>query len=275
MKNIFYILFLFIICQTVDSQNLPISLSEANGNGWAPLSTTPHSVILYEKSTIYPLSISRISTKQIKGFKIMFQEIPSAIKIFVRGDDKSGKKISKLLSVKLVGTCMDYSIENFDSVDKIGIYYLGNTTNTPVQIRILNFSLISKTGVEIPTILPNNTDAQKNITNWVRLIGYSGDIVFNGSYNREVEWSPAEFNKYNELIIKFKKPVQTGIKLKINKSRNGNVTNEIIDIPYNCKTYTLNLKKNFKLSGFFLNKMSLISSFQGSKIEINHIYLSE
>lgn len=263
------------MCFSLNAHNLQISLSEANGYGWAPLSTTPHIITLYEKSTIYPLTQSKISASDYKGFKLMFKEIPSGIRIFIKGDDKSGQKISKLLNVRLVGTSMYYQFDDFLSIDKIGIYYLGKPARTPTQVFVLNFFLIHKNGIEIPTPLLNNTDAQKNIVNWARLIGNSWDIVYTGSYTREVEWTPADFNKYNKLTIKFKEPVRTDIKLKIYKTKNGALSTEFFNIPINAKSYTFDLKSNSRLIGYTLHKMSLISKLQGAKLKIDNMYLTD
>lgn len=275
MKKVINIFLMSIICINLNAHNLQISLSDANGYGWAPLSTTPHLITLYEKSTIYPLSLIKISSSDYKGFKLMFKEIPSGVKIFIKGDDISGQKISKLLNLKLIGTSMNYSFDEFKTIDKIGIYYSGKATNASTRVYILNFSLISKAGIEIPTTLLNNTDAQKNMINWARLMGNSGEIIYNGSYTREVEWSPADFNKYNTLTIKFKEPILTDIKLKIYKTKDGMASAELFSIPFNSKKYTFNLKNNSKLDGFTLNKMSLIAKKQWAKISIDNMYLSE
>ncbi|MBP6609738.1 MAG: hypothetical protein KA206_01460 [Paludibacter sp.] len=262
------------MCFSLKAQQLHILLSDANGYGWAPLSTTPHRISLHEKGTIYPLTQTKISTADYTGFKIRFKETPAGIKIYLKGDNKAGRKISKLLNIKLVGTNMDYMFDEFTSIDKIGLYHVGNTSHTPTQVYVLNFSLVCKNGIETPTPLLNNTDAQKNIINWTRTIGNSWDIIYTGSYTREVEWTPAEFNKYNTLTIQFKEPTSTAIKLKIYKTKNGTVSTELFNIPLKSKNYIFELKSNSKLNGFTLHKMSLISNFQGSKLKINNIYLS-
>lgn len=275
MKNLIYLCFLFFMSIELNAHNLQISLTDANGYGWAPLSTTPHKITLLERSAIYPLSLIKINSSDYKGFKLMFKEIPVGIKIFIKGDDNNGQKISKLINLKLVGTSMYYDFEEFKSIDKIGIYNSGKTPNSSTQVFILNFSLVNKAGVEIPTALLNNTDAQKNLINWIRLMGNSGDIIYNGSYTREVEWSPADFNKYNTLTIKFKEPILTDIKLKIYKTKNGTASADLFSIPYNSRKYTFDLKNNSRLSGFSLNKMSLIAKNQWAKISIDNMYLSE
>ena len=275
MKNLINIIVLLIICNNLIAHNLQVNLSEANGYGWAPLSSTPHVITLFEKSSIYPLSLAKINSSEYKGFKIMFKEIPVGIKIYIKGEDNSGLKTTKYLNPKLIGTSMNYDFNNLKIIEKIGIYYSGKTPNSSTQVYILNFSLINKSGKEIPTTLLNNADAQKNMLNWVRMIGNCGDIIYNGSYIREVVWSPADFNKFNKLTISFRNPIKSDIQLKVYKTKDGASSCELFDIPYNATKYTFNLKNNSKLSGCFLNKMSLIAKQQWTKISIDNILLTD
>lgn len=275
MKKIIILLTLSFMYLNISAHQLQFTLSDASGYGWAPLSTTPQIITLFEKSAIYPLTQTKINTSDFKGFKLMFKEIPSGIKILVNGVNKTGNKKSKFINIKLVGTCMDYQFDEFMSIDNIGIYNLGNTTQTYTKVFVINFLLINKNGVEIPTSLLSNTDAQKNLINWARMLGFSSEIIYSGSYTREVEWSPAEFNKYNILKIEFKEPISTDLKLKIYKSKDGVVSSDLFNIPFNSRIFTFNLKNNSKLNGSSLLKMSLIAKKQWAKISIYNMYLTD